>query len=119
MTTHPPIWTFVLCTLAVWRVTHLLAEEDGPWDLVVRFRKGSGDGVLGRLLDCFYCLSLWVAVPPAIGMGNGWIERSLYWLALSGAACLVERFCDRPETAIPEIQFLEGDNPCAAVKNER
>jgi len=78
-----------------------------------------GDGVLGRLFDCFYCLSLWVALPPAILIGSGWIERLLYWLAISGAACLAERFSAAPEAAIPAIQFLEGDIPCAAVKSER
>ena len=33
-----PIWRFILCTLALWRVTHLLAAEDGPWDLIARLR---------------------------------------------------------------------------------
>ena len=32
------IGRFVLVSLAVWRVTHLLAEEDGPGDVVVRLR---------------------------------------------------------------------------------
>ena len=48
--------------LAVWRVTHLLQAEDGPWDMVVRFRLWLADGFWGRLLDCFYCLSIWVAL---------------------------------------------------------
>ena len=34
---------FVLAVLATWRVTHLLASEDGPGDLIVRFRR-----LLGR-----------------------------------------------------------------------
>ena len=35
------IWSqFVLAVLATWRVTHLLASEDGPGDVVVRFRCG-------------------------------------------------------------------------------
>jgi hypothetical protein len=119
MSIDHPVWLFILCALAVWRVTHLLAAEDGPWDLIAHLRKGLGDGVLGRLFDCFYCLSLWVALPPAIGLGSGWIERPLYWLALSGVACLVERISVAREKAIPAIQFLEGDNICAAAKNER
>jgi hypothetical protein len=56
---------FVLTALAVWRVTHLLAQEDGPWDLIVRLRRSLGQGSLGQLMDCFYCLSLWVAAPAA------------------------------------------------------
>jgi hypothetical protein len=33
---------FALASLATWRVTHLLAEEDGPWDAVVRARARLG-----------------------------------------------------------------------------
>jgi hypothetical protein len=29
---------FVLAVLATWRVTHLLASEDGPADIIVRYR---------------------------------------------------------------------------------
>ncbi len=29
------VWHFILSALAVWRLTHLFAEEDGPGDLIV------------------------------------------------------------------------------------
>jgi len=80
-----------LGVLTVWRVTHLLKAEDGPWDLMVRIRHWAGYGLWGRLLDCFYCLSLWVAVPFAYWLGEQWKERMLLWPALSGAAILLER----------------------------
>jgi hypothetical protein len=44
-------------------VTQLLAEEDGPFDAVVRVRRALGDGQLGELMDCSHCLSMWVAAP--------------------------------------------------------
>ncbi len=113
-----PIWFFVLGVLAVWRITHLLAEEDGPWDLIARLRVRLGGGVVGQLFGCFYCLSLWVAVLPAIGMGGGWMAGCLDWLALSGAACLLERFSEAQQPAMPAIQFLKGEVSCAVVKNE-
>lgn len=78
----------VLCT---WRVTHLLQAEDGPWDLVVRLRKRAGTGFLVRLLDCFYCLSLWIALPFGLTVGQTGTERLLLWLAFSGGAILLER----------------------------
>ena len=77
--------------LAVWRVTHLLNAEDGPWALLVRLRRVAGEGVWGSLLDCFYCLSVWVAAPFAYGLGSDWKERLLLWPALSGGAILAER----------------------------
>ena len=52
---------FVLAVLATWRVTHLLANEDGPADLIVRLRSRLGDSLAGQMMDCFNCLSLWIA----------------------------------------------------------
>ena len=86
---------FVLCTLAVWRVTHLLAREDGPFDIVFRTRRAVGQGFFGNLLDCFLCLSLWIAVPFALLIGAGWPDRIVAWLALSGAASIVFLMTDR------------------------
>jgi hypothetical protein len=82
---------FVLATLAVWRVTHLVAREDGPWDLVLRLRRGLGAGMLARLVACFYCLSLWVALPFAWFLKGETVETFVGWLALSGGASLLER----------------------------
>jgi hypothetical protein len=82
---------FALASLATWRVAHLLAEEDGPFDAVVRLRSRAGSGLLGDLMDCFYCLSVWVAAPICATTGRRGRDLPLTWLALSGAACLLER----------------------------
>jgi hypothetical protein len=82
---------FLLAVLAVWRVTHLFSKEDGPWDIMSRLRRGLKDRFLGRLLSCFYCLSIWVGVPFALFIQGTVIERIIVWLALSGAAVLLER----------------------------
>jgi hypothetical protein len=82
---------FLLASLATWRVTHLLAEEDGPGDVVVHLRGRVGEGRLGGLMDCFQCLSVWVAVPFGAGLTRSRRPDPLAWLALSGAACLLEQ----------------------------
>jgi hypothetical protein len=82
---------FVLASLATWRLTHLLAEEDGPADAVVRLRTYVGDGPLGGLMDCFQCLSVWVAAPLSVGLARTRRVDPVVWLALSGAACLLEQ----------------------------
>jgi len=81
----------LLGILGVWRITHLLNAEDGPFDLFVRLRQKAGHRFWAALLDCFYCLSLWVAIPFALVIGGNWRERVLLWLALSGGAPLLER----------------------------
>ncbi|HKF21509.1 MAG TPA: DUF1360 domain-containing protein [Candidatus Angelobacter sp.] len=80
----------ILGVLGVWRITHLLNAEDGPGKILVRLRELAGSGFWGELLDCFYCLSLWVALPFALLTGSSWREKLLLWLALSGAAILLE-----------------------------
>jgi len=88
--------------LGVWRVTHLAHAEDGPWDSVVWLRRLVGNGFWGSLLDCFNCLSLWVAAPFAWLLGGSRKERFLLWLALSAGASLVERQSGRaPAAAAP------------------
>jgi Protein of unknown function (DUF1360) len=89
------MWNFALAVLATWRLTHLLAEEDGPADLVVRFRKLLGDSFVGRMMDCFYCLSVWIAAPAALFITRRPLEWFMNWLALSGGACLLEKLTTR------------------------
>jgi hypothetical protein len=87
----------VLCVLGVWRITHLLNQEAGPAEMLTRLRRWVGSGNLGQLLDCFYCLSLWIALPFAALIGRNWLERLLLWPALSGAAILLEKMSARTE----------------------
>jgi hypothetical protein len=103
-----PFWLrFILAVFATWRVTHLLASEDGPGDLIVRVRARLGNSFLGRLMDCFYCLSLWLAVPLAFYVAVEALDRVIVWLALSGAACLLERATNQP-TALSVFEQTEG-----------
>ena len=82
---------FIAAALAVWRLTHLLGKEDGPFDIIFLIRKKAGTGFFGTLMDCFYCLSIWVALPFGLWLGVNWWEKILTWIALSGAACLMEQ----------------------------
>jgi hypothetical protein len=100
---------FVLAILATWRVTHLLANEDGPADLIARFRVRLGQRLAGNLLDCFNCLSLWLAAPAALYVSRRPLDWLLIWLALSGAACLLERFACEPVAVQPVLQTTEGE----------
>jgi hypothetical protein len=111
---------FTVAVLATWRLTHLLAKEDGPADLVVRLRAQLGRGRLGGVMDCFQCLSLWVAVPMAVFVAGirEPVALVLTWLALSGAACLLERFCSEPLVIQPVDEKFEGDAPDGMLRTE-
>jgi hypothetical protein len=81
---------FCAASLATWRLTRLLAREDGPWACIAWLRELAGDTEAGALLDCFACLSLWVAVPFACRIVRAWPDRVLVTLALSAAAMAIE-----------------------------
>jgi hypothetical protein len=107
---------FVLAVFATWRVTHLLASEDGPGDIVYRLRARLGSSFAGKLMDCFYCLSLWVAAPFALLVTRQLLDGVLTWLAISGAACLLERATqERAEFRPLEI---EGEDKDALLRSE-
>ncbi len=108
----------VLAVLATWRVTHLLASEDGPADLIVRFRAHLGSGILGKLMDCFHCLSFWVAAPMAFFVSQRPLDLLLIWLALSGAACLLERIGQEPVVIQPISQVKKGGVDYGMLRSE-
>jgi hypothetical protein len=91
-----PIEAFLISLLATWRVSHLVWAEDGPWDVFAKLRSRAA-GYGWRVFDCFYCLSLWVALSVAACAVYGLGEQprvwnlALQWLALSGGAILLER----------------------------
>lgn len=91
---------FALALLAVWRVTHLLVHEDGPWDVLVRIRRGAGALHLDRLVRCFLCASVWIAVPFALLITLRWRELIVLVPALSGGAILLERIPQHEQKAI-------------------
>jgi len=117
----------VLGILTVWRITHFFQAEDGPWEIVIRLRRFAGEGFWGKLLDCFYCLSVWVAAPIALLIGENWLERVFLWPSLSAGAILLQRvqgatprippapFAEDPpeeqSNGVPETKEMVGDRP--------
>lgn len=95
------ILEFIIALLATYRITSLLQREVGPWELCTRIRKlfgvvhdtlghphGYPDTLFGKLFECFWCLSVWVAagVSAVVWLNGGaWV---LLPFALSGGAIL-------------------------------
>ena len=100
---------FILAVLATWRVSHLLVSEDGPGDVVFHLRKYLANSFLGQLMDCFGCASLWVALPFAFFVTIRPLELVVVWLALSGAAMLVEGLRPAPLVIDQNAETSEGD----------
>jgi hypothetical protein len=105
------VFWFVVAVLGVYRVTHLVAAEDGPFSLMAALRERAGTGFFGQLLDCFNCLSLWVAAPFAFALAWEWEERFTLWLALSGAAMLLHKMTGSREAPVAPAAYVEGGPP--------
>ncbi len=118
MSLHVSFTTVLIATLAVWRITHLFTGEDGPGDIFVRLRRLAGTSLLGQLLDCFYCLSVWIAAPIAWLLAGTWLERALLWLGLSGGAILLERLTERTHTPPPPAIWHEAPISNKSVEEE-
>lgn len=82
----------LLLSLACWRLTYMLVWEDGPWEVIKRFREWSGiveDGTGSENgwspLGCMYCTSVWVA--GILMILPSWVSKLL---AISALAIIVE-----------------------------
>jgi len=57
-------------SVELYRMASELALTKGIVIADTKFELGYIDGELGRLLDCFYCLSAWVAAPAAAAVAR-------------------------------------------------
>ena len=112
------VYWFTLSVLCVWRITHLLQAEGGPGDLLLRLRRMVGSSFVGKLLDCFYCLSLWVAAPLAYFVPETRLERVLWWPALSAGAILLERVTSPRNGDAPALYFEDKEKPDVMLRTE-
>jgi hypothetical protein len=83
---------FLLSCLAVWRLCHMISAESGPWNIISRIRVRVGEGMVGRLMDCSDCLSIWLALPVALFLSRTVDQAVILWLAMSGVVVLMEAF---------------------------
>ena len=84
--------TFALTALAVYRISRMVADEEGPWSIFTKLRGlAKPDTWLGRGLECMMCVSVWIALPAAL-----WIDYSGDWvltaLALSSVSVIIRKW---------------------------
>jgi hypothetical protein len=97
---------FLILSLATWRLSSLLVDEEGPAEIFERLRHWAGIGLderghstveggeLARALLCIWCTSVWVGILFG-ALYAVWPGASLALglpLALSAAALIVKRF---------------------------
>lgn len=86
------LMTFVLASLAVYRLSRMIADEEGPFAVFTKLRGAfPPTHWVGRGLECIMCVSFWVSLPFAL-----WIDSAgdwvLTWLALSSVTVLIRKW---------------------------
>jgi hypothetical protein len=84
----------VIATLAVYRISHLITLEEGPFG-VVAWLRGQIDANqfhwTGRGVRCVLCVSFWLAGLLALWLGWSWLD----WLGIAGGVALAHRAVNR------------------------
>lgn len=88
--------TFVIFSLAVWRLARMLWTDAGPFGIFTKLRgvfiretrHGTETRLIGDMLLCMWCITIWVSMPFAWYLSNNFVEFMAYTGALSGAAML-------------------------------
>jgi hypothetical protein len=86
---------YLILVIVVWRITHLISAEDGPFDMIIKIRKLVGNSFFGKLMDCFYCLSIWVGFACACFVTLEFKEILILTLFYSGASILLEKLTNK------------------------
>jgi hypothetical protein len=90
-----PLEKYLIMVIVVWRLTHLICAEDGPFDLIIKLRKLLGNSFFGKLMDCFYCLSIWIGLLCALFEGDNVWQIIILTLYYSGASLLLEKLTNK------------------------
>ena len=95
----------VLIVLAVYRLSRLIAIDDGPLDIFKRTRATIGrsayrGGIYKSTADwvnCSYCVGIWFAAIAAFMAGRLWRDRALLWLGIAGGQAVLQSIGERDD----------------------
>lgn len=96
---------YLILALATWRISSLLVEESGPWQIFARLRARVGvrydenlqrtaDSMIGELFSCIWCMSVWIGLLIAFCYQT-WPHQAVWGLmplALSASAIVFGRW---------------------------
>lgn len=95
--------SYLILSLATWRITSLLVTEFGPGNIFerLRYRLGVrydvgglriGNNIVAEAFTCLWCLSLWVGIVLTILF---WLWPGITWLAMPFAFSTIAILIDK------------------------
>jgi hypothetical protein len=76
-------------------------------------RRPSPSSNTGSWISTCYCL--WFSLPLSLWLATGQFGLVLYWQALSGVACLIEKFNRKPGLAPCAVEAAETTAACCVA----
>lgn len=103
--------TWLILILGTWRITHMISQEDGPWDIFERLRVWLGvhydensipygANTIAKGILCMWCFSVWTGIIVYL-FHNAYPEGTIAVLspfALSAAVIFVELGVSKGQT---------------------
>lgn len=93
--------TFLIASLATYRIARMIAEEDGPFDILLRFRNRYTDdrSWFAKGIRCPFCVGVWVAALVVLFLVilglSPIVSALLLWPAVAGAAVKIHEWWKR------------------------
>ena len=86
---------FIVASLAIWRLSHGMVNENGPLMVFARLRAFLGrtqkrSGGLFDMISCVRCTSFWIGLVGALFVSHSILTWIGYAFAFSGVAALLD-----------------------------
>jgi len=107
-------FTFVVASLAIWRLSRGIVKEDGPLMAWARLRSRLArtqrrSGGLFDMVSCVRCLSFWIGLVGALFVSNSFLGWIAYAFAFSAVASLLDVLFNKLNT-FPVVARPTADN---------
>lgn len=102
------LFTFIVASLAVWRLSYMFVREKGPRDIFVRLRARLGSsqkrsGGLFDLFSCVRCFSVWIGLVGALFVSENVLQWLGYGLGFSAVASLLDMLLSKKPNSLPVV----------------
>jgi len=90
---------FLVGCLATYRMSLLVAKEEGPAELAKKARDSAPEGWIKRGFYCQWCQSFWWGMGTALFFALtdrlAWRDFPIFWLAFSASGIVLNQVCTR------------------------
>lgn len=107
--------TFIVASLAVWRLSYILVRENGPLMVFARLRARLGasqkrSGGLFDMISCVRCISVWIGLVGALFVAGNVLQWLAYGLGFSAVASLIDLFFAKKPNTLSIVAPPATDN---------